>query len=190
MTTALVRAYRLALSFYPPAFRRRYADELRLDFEDGLHEAVATGAFVAVLFACRTTVDLCASLLREWSRGTRAATAAATTGVTIALWGLALRPWTWKPSFQPQSRDAFSTAPVDVWELVAIAVAALVPVIAVIVLAPWLVPCRARRRVIQAQAPPSVLARSPSKHLGLREEPGPGSRLGRACPRPIRCGIV
>jgi uncharacterized membrane protein YidH (DUF202 family) len=84
-------------------------------------------------------VDMCASLLREWSRGTRAMTAAATTGITIALWGLALRPWTWKESIRPQDRGTSMTAPVEVWELIAIAVVALVPVVVLIVLAPRLV---------------------------------------------------
>ena len=139
MASALVRAYRLALSFYPSAFRHRYADEMRLDFEDGWHEAMAAGALAALLFACRTGADLCASLLREWSRGTRAMTAAATTGITIALWGLALRPWAWTGSIRPQDRRPSMTANVEVWELIAIAVVALAPVIVLIVLAPRLV---------------------------------------------------
>ena len=57
MVSALVRAYRVALSFYPDAFRRRYADEMRLDFEDALQEAVAAGAIAAMFFACRHTAD-------------------------------------------------------------------------------------------------------------------------------------
>jgi hypothetical protein len=139
MVSALMRAYRVALWFYPEAFRRRYADEMRLDFQDALQEAVAAGAFAALLFACRQTADTCSSLLREWSRGTRAATMAATTVVTVALWGLALRPWAWKRSLQPLDRGTLTTAPVHVWELSVIAIVAMVPVILFIVLAPWLI---------------------------------------------------
>jgi hypothetical protein len=146
MVAALVRAYRAALWLYPEPFRRRYADEMRVDFEDGLHEAVATGAIAAMLFACRQTADMCSSLLREWSRGTRAVTIAATTVITVALWGLALRPWAWKGSIQPLDRGAFTTAPLDVWELFVIAIVAMVPVTVLIVLAPRLVQYRSGSR--------------------------------------------
>jgi hypothetical protein len=140
MVTALLRAHRAALALYPATFRRRYADEMRLDFEDGLHEAAATGAFNDVLrFVCRTAADMGASLLREWSCGTRAAILATTTGITLALWGLALRPWTWNGGIQPLNRRTGMTASVEVWELIVIAVVALVPVIVLIVLAPRLV---------------------------------------------------
>jgi hypothetical protein len=138
MLSALVRAYRVALWFYPGAFRRRYADEMRLDFKDAVHDAVAAGAVTTLLFACRQTTDLCSSLLREWSRDTRAATAVATTVITAVLWGLALRPWAWKPSVQPRDRQTFATAPVDVWELFLVAIVAMVPGILLIVLAPRL----------------------------------------------------
>jgi len=149
MVFALVRAYRVALSFYPEAFRQRYADEMRLDFEDGLQEAVAASAQAALLFLCRQTADLCSSLLREWIRSTRAATAAATTIVTAVLWGLALRPWSWKGTIQLRDRGTMTTAPVDVWELSLIAIAVLMPIVAVIVLAPRLgqrVPAHRRRQ--------------------------------------------
>ena len=139
IVSAVVRTYRLALSCYPEPFRRRYADEMRLDFEDALQEAVAAGAIAALLFACRQTADVCSSLLREWTRGTRVATAAATTVITVTLWGLALRPWTWKGSIQPLSRRTSVAAPVEVWELFVIAIVAMVPVIVLIVLAPRLV---------------------------------------------------
>jgi hypothetical protein len=139
MGSALVRAYRLALSFYPAPFRRRYAEEMRLDFEDGLQEAVAAGPLAVSFFACRTTVDTCASLVREWSVGTRAARAAATAGITLALWGAALRPWAWDRVARPQTRATSMTGSVEAWELIVIAVVALLPVIALIVLAQRLV---------------------------------------------------
>ena len=138
MVHALVRAYRLVLRFYPEAFRRRYADEMRLDFEDALQEAAAAGAMATLVFACRQTADTGSSLLREWSRGTRVATIAATTGVTLTLWALALRPWAWI-RIQPRDRAMFTTAPVEIWELLVIAIVAMVPVIVLIVLAPRLV---------------------------------------------------
>src|SRR5262245_56485563 len=62
MTSALVQAYRLTLWLYPAAFRCRYADEMSVDFEDALHEAVAAGARVALLFVCRTATDTAVSL--------------------------------------------------------------------------------------------------------------------------------
>jgi hypothetical protein len=144
MESALVRAYRVALRFYPEAFRRRYADEMRLDFEDALQEAVAAGAVAALLFACRQTADMCSSLLREWSRGARAATIAATSVITVALWGLALRPWAWKGIIQPRNRGTFTTAPV--LDLFVIAIVAMVPVIALVLLAPRLVHGRKLKR--------------------------------------------
>lgn len=150
MVAALVRAYRMALWLYPEAFRRRYAEEMRLDFEDGLQEALATGATAALLFACRHTADMCSSLIREWSLGTRAAAIAATTFTTVALWGLALRPWAWNWSIRPRDRGTFATAPVDLWVLFVIAIVAMVPVILLILLAPRLVlrvPNQLRRRL-------------------------------------------
>ena len=149
MVSAVVRAYRVALSLYPHAFRRRYADEMRLDFEEALQEAVDAGAVAVLLFACRQGADMCSSLLREWSRGTRVATAAATTVITVGLWGLALRPWAWKGSIQPRHHGAATTAPVDVWELLVIAIMAMAPVIVLIVLAARSVerpPAHPRRR--------------------------------------------
>jgi hypothetical protein len=143
MVAVFVRVYRVALSLYPEAFRRRYAEEMRLDFEDALQEAVTVGAIAALLFVRRQTVDMCSSLIREWSRGTRAATiAAATTVITVALWGLALRPWAWMRSIQPLDHSTLTTAPVDVWELFVIAIVAMVPVIALIMLAAPLVHSR------------------------------------------------
>ena len=139
MVSALVRAYRVALWFYPEAFRRRYADEMCLDFEDAVQEALAAGASAALFFACRQAADMCFSLVREWSRGTRAVTAAATTVITVVIWGLALRPWVWKQTIQPRSSGTFTTAPVDVWELFLIGIVAMVPVVVLIVFAPRLI---------------------------------------------------
>ena len=168
MVTALVRVYRLALLLYPAAFRRRYADEMRLDFEDALHDAVVAGAVASLLFLCRQCADVGSSLLREWSRGTNAATAAATTVVTVALWGLALRPWTWKPGNPLPSRATVVPQPIEVWQLFVIAIVAMVPVIVLIVFAPRLVqrvPTHRRRPLVAG--PPSVHALQKTAKSGL-----------------------
>ena len=135
MIAALVRAYRVVLACYPGDFRRRYAQEMRLDFEDALQEAVAAGAVAVLRVACRQGTDTCWSLVREWSRGPRVVTAAATTVITVALWGLALRPWSWPRHVPARHRDSVTTAPVDGWELLVLAAAAIGPVIGAIVLA-------------------------------------------------------
>jgi len=139
MVAAFVRMYRVALSLYPEAFRRRYAEEMQLDFEDALQEALNAGAIAALLLMCRQTVDLGSSLIREWSRGSRPATTAATTAITVALWALALRPWAWMRDIQPLGRSTLTTAPVDVWELFVIAIVAMAPVVALVMLAAPLV---------------------------------------------------
>lgn len=90
MQSALVHGYRRALRCFPAAFRDRYADEMYLDFEDALHEAMGAGGTAALRCVFRQGTDLCSSLLREWSRGTRVATTAATTVITCAIWALAL----------------------------------------------------------------------------------------------------
>ena len=145
MVATVVRAYRVALWFYPVEFRRRYAEEMRLDFEDALQEALSAGAISALLFACGQTADICSRLVREWSRGTRAGTLAATTLVTAAIWGLALRPWAWTRTIQPFNRSPFTTAPVEVWQLLAITLLAMMPVIALMVLGPGLVHLSGRK---------------------------------------------
>ena len=52
------------------------------------------------------------SLLREWIRGSRFAIGAVTTGVTLLLWGMALRPWMWNWDTQPGPRDPGAVADV------------------------------------------------------------------------------
>lgn len=108
---------------------------MQLDFEDALQEALNAGAIAALLLVCRQTVDLGSSLIREWSRGNRPATTAATTVITVALWGLALRPCAWMRGIQPLGRGTLATAPVDVWELFVIAIVAMAPVVALVILA-------------------------------------------------------
>ena len=88
-------AYDMLLRLYPEPFRRRYGAEMSLDFTDGWAEARATGPAAVLRFACRVAGDLAVSLLREWTRGARLVIVAATAGVTLLLWGLALRPWVW-----------------------------------------------------------------------------------------------
>lgn len=55
--TALQRHYcRLLLQLHPPSFRRRFADEMLLDYEDA----------VQILGPCRLTLDIFGSLIRQW----------------------------------------------------------------------------------------------------------------------------
>ena len=97
----MVHAYAVLLRLYPEAFRRRYAAEMLLDFADAL-DAARAGGWVAVgAFALRALGDLAVSLLREWTRTGRLALTAATAGVTLLLWALALRPWAWRWDIQP-----------------------------------------------------------------------------------------
>ena len=90
------------------------------------------------------------SLLREWTRGSRVAIGAAAAGVTLLLWGLALRPWAWQWDMQigPPSQ-ARSAPPVTEAELLVLATAVLIPILVVLVCASRLVKRREvpRRRV-------------------------------------------
>ncbi len=143
-------AYDRLLRLYPDAFRRRYGAEMLLDFEEGWAEARAAGPVATVAFASRVAGDLVVSLLREWTRGYRLAIAAATVGVTLLLWGVALRPWAWQWDMQigppPQARNA---PPVTQAELLVLATAVLIPILVVLVCASRLVKRRKvpRRRV-------------------------------------------
>jgi hypothetical protein len=125
-------AYHVLLRLYPEAFRRRYGVEMSLDFADGWAEARAGGPAAALVFAARVAGDLAVSVLREWTRGVRLAIVAATTGVTLLLWGVALRPWAWNWNIQPGPPR---TGPVDeatAAELLAVAAGAMLPVIVVL----------------------------------------------------------
>jgi hypothetical protein len=142
--------YNQLLRLYPEAFRRRFGAEMSLDFAEGWAEANAVGAVATVVFASRVAGDLVVSLLREWTRGFRVAIAAATAGVTLLLWGVALRPWAWQWDMQigppPQALNA---PPLTEAELLVIATAVLIPILVVLVCASRLVRRRdvPRRRI-------------------------------------------
>ena len=133
-------AYETLLRLYPEAFRRRYGTEMSLDFAEGWAEARAVGPVATVVFASRVAGDLVVSLLREWTRGFRVAIAAATAGVTLLLWGVALRPWAWQGDLRigppPQAQNA---PPVTEAELLVLATAVLIPILVVLVCASRLV---------------------------------------------------
>jgi hypothetical protein len=136
-------AYDLLLCLYPVAFRRRYGVEMSLDFADRWSEARAGGRAAALAFAGRAAGDLAVSLLREWTRGARLAIVAATTGVTLLLWALALRPWMWARNVQPGPPRHVAQTDVTEGQLLMLAAGALLPVIVVLVLSMRLLKRRA-----------------------------------------------
>jgi hypothetical protein len=138
-------AYDMLLRLYPEAFRRRYGVEMSLDFADGWAEAKAGGPAAVLLFASRVAGDLVVSLLREWTRGARLAIVAATVGVTLLMWGIALRPWAWIWSIQPGPPPHAAVTDVTAAQLIGLAAAAMLPVILVLLFATRLV----KRRELQ-----------------------------------------
>ena len=145
----VVHAYAVLLRLYPEAFRRRYAAEMSLDFADALDAARAGGWLAVGVFAVRVRGDLAVSLLREWTRNGRLALTAATAGVTLLLWALALRPWAWRWDIRPGPPPHAPATPVTEVELLVLVVLALLPVVVVILFAGYLtrIPSpRARRR--------------------------------------------
>ena len=139
-------AYERLLRLYPDAFRRRYGVEMALDFADGWAEARACGRLAALAFLRRAAGDLAVSLLREWASGARLAIVAATAGVTLLLWSLALRPWLWAWSFRQIPPRPAPQADVTEAELLMVAVGAMLPVIVVLLLATRLVKRREPQR--------------------------------------------
>jgi hypothetical protein len=125
-------AYHVLLRLYPEAFRRRYGVEMSLDFADGWAEAAAAGPTAALVFAGRAAGDLVVSLLREWTRGARLAIVAATAGVTLLLWGVALRPWAWNGNIQPGPPRDVPLEEATAAELLVLAAGAMLPVIVVL----------------------------------------------------------
>ena len=136
----MVHAYEVLLRLFPAAFRRRYGVEMALDFEDALGDARAAGWYAVGAFALRAMGDLAVSLVKQWTRAGRVAIAAATSAVTLALWGLALRPWMWRWDIQPgPPAHARNAPPVTEVELLVLAAVAMVPVAVVILFASRLV---------------------------------------------------
>jgi hypothetical protein len=125
-------AYDVLLRLYPEAFRRRYSVDMSLDFADGWAEARAGGLAATLVFAARVAGDLAVSLLREWTRGARLAIVAATAGVTLLLWGVALRPWAWNWNLQPGRPRNVPVDDATAAELLVIAAAAMLPVVVVL----------------------------------------------------------
>jgi hypothetical protein len=149
----VVHAYAVLLRLYPRAFRRRYAAEMSLDFEDALCAARAAGRAAVGAFAMRALGDLAVSLAREWSRTGRLALTAATAGLTALLWGLALRPWAWRRIQPGPPAHASSAPPITAAELLVLAVLALLPVVVVILLAGHLTRAQPSRRHAYSATP-------------------------------------
>ena len=139
-------AYDMLLRLYPDAFRRRYGVEMSLDFADGWNEATARGRTAALAFASRAGGDLVVSLLREWTRGSRVVIGATAAAVTLLLWGLALQPWRWNWDIQPGPRHPGPVADVTAGQLLALAAAAMIPVILVLLFATRMVQRREPHR--------------------------------------------
>jgi hypothetical protein len=97
----VLRAYDAILRLYPESFRSRYAAEMLLDFEDGLGAAGKNGVLAVAKFVRCAVGDFVVSLFREWIGAGRAVGVAITTAITLLLWGLALRPWSWRWDIQP-----------------------------------------------------------------------------------------
>jgi hypothetical protein len=131
----VVHAYAVLLRLYPKPFRRRYAAEMSLDFEDALYAARTRGWVAVGTFAMRALGDLTVSLPREWARTSRLALTAATAAITALLWGLALRPWAWRDIQPGPPAHARNAPPVTETELLVLAVLALLPVVVVILFA-------------------------------------------------------
>jgi hypothetical protein len=125
-------AYDVLLRLYPETFRRRYGVEMSLDFADGWAEARAGGPAAALVFSAHVAGDLVVSLLREWTRGARLAIVAATAGVTLLLWGVALRPWAWHWNIQPGPPPNVPVDEATAAELLVVAAGAMLPVIVVL----------------------------------------------------------
>ena len=141
----MIHAYAVMLWLYPQPFRRRYAAEMLLDFEDALCVARAGGWVAVGGLAMRALGDLAVSLAREWSRTNRLALTAATAAITALLWGLALRPWAWGDIQPGPPAHARNAPPVTEAELLALAVLALLPVVVVILFAERLARARPSR---------------------------------------------
>lgn len=131
----MVHAYSVLLRLYPESFRRRYAAEMSLDFDDALRAARADGWVAVGTFALRVLGDLAVSLPREWALTARLGFTAAAAGLTALLWGLALRPWTWWDIQPIPAAHAHSAPPATEVELLVLAALALLPVVVVILFA-------------------------------------------------------
>lgn len=131
----MVHAFAVLLWLYPQPFRRRYAAEMSLDFEDALATARGRGRVAVGALAMRTLGDLVMSLTREWTCTGRLGLTAATASLTALLWGLALRPWAWGNIHPGPPAHARSAPPVSETELLLLAVLALLPVVVVIFVA-------------------------------------------------------
>jgi hypothetical protein len=131
----MVHAYAVLLRLYPRPFRRRYAAEMSLDFEDALWAARAAGRLAVAAFAWRALGDLAVSVPREWARTARLGFTAATVGLTALLWGLALRPWAWWNIQPGPPAEARSAPPATEAELLVLAALALLPVVVVMLFA-------------------------------------------------------
>jgi hypothetical protein len=162
MRRIVVRAYDALLRLYPEPFRSRYDAEMLLDFEDGLGAAATNGVLAVATFVRCAVGDVVVSLVRERMGSGRAVRLAITAAITLLLWGLALRPWSWRWDIQPgPPAHARFARPVTEIELLILALLALVPVMVVFLLARQLARSMSFRRRTEASASVSRNAPSP-----------------------------
>lgn len=123
----------MILRLYPHSFRSRYAAEMMLDFEDGLGAAAQDGVLAVATFVRCALGDFVVSLFRERLGAGRAIRVAVTAALTLFLWGLALRPWSWRWDIQPGPpvRARFVRPATEI-ELLILALLALVLVVVVV----------------------------------------------------------
>lgn len=162
----MVRVYQAILRLYPESFRSRYAVEMLLDFEDGLGAARKNGVLAAAKFLRCAVGDLVVSLFREWIGARGAVGVAITTAITLLLWGLALRPWSWPWDTQPAR--APSARPVTDIEFLMLALPAFVPVVVLLFAAQLALSMSFRGRV----GTPDIVSRNagspPGRHCDIR----------------------
>ena len=162
MQRLVVRAYDAILRLYPESFRSRYAAEMLLDFEDGLGAAGKTGVLAIATFLRCAAGDSVVSLFREWIGAGRAVGVAITTAITLLLWGLALRPWSWRWDIQPGPPvSARFARPVTETELLMVALLALLPAVVILLLAAQLALSMSSRRRTRRTSTVSRNAESP-----------------------------
>ena len=78
--------YKWLLHLYPADFRRRFVDEMSLDFDDGYAVACQRGHQALVSFIARCYGDLVRSLVMQWLRNASLIVSGASIVLALAMW--------------------------------------------------------------------------------------------------------